>query len=111
MRILEGCPVDSPWKESSAGSLWNYGTAGALVSCGEGCLQLKRVQLENRKAVKGKDFLMICLKYWLLNVTRCKKISLIFRRILFTFIPKSSAELYLNSSYNKKLSTEPWLKI
>ena len=57
LRIIEGCPVDPPWKESAAGSLWNYGTAGALVSCGEGCLQLERVQLENRNAVTGKDVL------------------------------------------------------
>jgi len=57
LKILEGYPVDPPWKESSAGSLWNYGTAGALVSCGEGCLRLKRVQLENHRVVKAKDFL------------------------------------------------------
>jgi len=60
--------------------------------------------------IKGNDFLMICLKHWS-NVTECKKIYLIFRRRLFTFIPESSAELYLNRSYNKSLSTVTWLKI
>jgi len=53
---------------------------------------------------------MICLKHCP-NVTKCKKIYLIFRRRLFTFIPESSAELYLNRSYNKSLSTDLWLKI
>ncbi len=47
--------------------------------------------------LKGNHFLMIFLKCQS-NVTKCKKIYLIFRRILFTFILESSAELYLNSS-------------
>ena len=57
LKILEGYPVEPPWKYSLPGSLWNFGATGALVACGKGCLQLRKVQLENRSAVKAKDFL------------------------------------------------------
>jgi len=41
-----------------------------------------------------------------LIVSKCKKINLIIRQRMFTFILESSAELYLNSNTLKYLSTE-----
>ena len=39
-------------------------------------------------------------------VSKCKKINLILRLKMFTFIFESSAELYLNSIFLEILSTE-----
>ena len=43
-----------------------------------------------------------------LIVSKCKKINLIFRQRMFTFILESSAELYLNSNTLNYLSTETY---
>jgi len=39
-------------------------------------------------------------------VSKCKKINLIFRQRMFSFVLESSAELYLNSNTLNYLSTE-----
>ncbi len=39
-------------------------------------------------------------------VSKCKKINLILRLKMFTFVFESSAELYLNSIYLEILSTD-----
>ncbi len=57
LRILKARPVTPPVQRQAAGSLWRWDSRRALVACGEGWLELLRVQPENHKPVAASDFL------------------------------------------------------
>jgi methionyl-tRNA formyltransferase len=57
LRIWKARPVEG-WIESlPPGTLVHHPSEGAVVTCGQGCLQLEEVQLENRTRTSSLDFL------------------------------------------------------
>jgi methionyl-tRNA formyltransferase len=56
LRIWTACPLEMS-NDQLPGTLSHRGTHGAVVTCRPGSLQLREVQLENRRRVAGIDFL------------------------------------------------------
>ena len=57
LRILKARPVTPLLQQQATGSLWRWDSTRALVSCGEGWLELLEVQPENHKPIAASDFL------------------------------------------------------
>ena len=57
LRILNAGLINLPGKQRPAGLLWRWGSSRAVVSCGEGSLELLKVQMENHKPIPASDFL------------------------------------------------------
>ena len=56
LRIWTACPLEMS-DDQLPGTLSHSGTHGAVVTCRPGLLQLREVQLENRRRIAGIDFL------------------------------------------------------
>jgi methionyl-tRNA formyltransferase len=56
LRIWAACPLETS-NDRLPGSLSHHHTHGAVVTCRSGSLQLREVQLENRRRIAGIDFL------------------------------------------------------
>jgi methionyl-tRNA formyltransferase len=56
LRIWKACPLEIR-DDQLPGTLTHRSAHGAVVTCGQGSLQLQEVQLENRRRIAGIDFL------------------------------------------------------
>ena len=57
LRIWKARPVEARIESLPPGTLVHHPSEGAVVICGQGCLQLEEVQLENRTRTSSLDFL------------------------------------------------------